>query len=35
MDLFAGSAVFDFGTLFRAYRTNPAQEDEGMYLNEK
>ena len=30
MDLFAGSAVFDFGALFRAYRINPAQEDEGM-----
>ena len=29
MDLLAGSAVFDFGAVFRAYRFNPSQEDSG------
>ena len=29
MDLLAGSAVFDFGAAFRAYRFNPSQEDSG------
>ena len=31
MDLLAGSAVFDFGALFRAYRINPTQEDSGKH----
>ena len=34
MNLLAGSAVFDFGVLFRTYHINPTQEDSGkcMYI---
>lgn len=30
MDLFGSSGVFDFGAIFRAYRSNPSRDDTGI-----